>query len=85
MDGDLEADSKKKDGRVKKDNTAKLKLDLWVRYLLLFPNSLFPKFVPAHVPESAHLNGVHAGKIQQVLLLILGCISRNVCIPLGFF
>ena len=83
MDGDLEAGSKQKEGRVKKDGTTKLSLDLWVRHLLLFPNSLFSEFFPAHALESAHLNGVHAGKMRQVLLLILDCVSRNVCIPLG--
>lgn len=54
----------KKRGRVKKDGTTKLILDLWVRHFLLFPNSLFSQFFPAHAPESAHLNGMHAGEMR---------------------
>jgi len=74
VDDDLEAGSEQKDGTVKKDSTTELMLDLWVRHLLLFPNSLFSELFPVHAPESAHLNGVHAGKMRQVLLLILDSI-----------
>lgn len=49
--------------RVKKGGATKFILDLWVRHLLLFPNSLFSEFFTAHASESAHPNRVHAGKI----------------------
>lgn len=63
MVGYLEAGSEQIGGRVRKDGTTKLMLDLWVRHLLLFPNSLFSEFFLTHAPESAHLNGVHTGKM----------------------